>query len=316
MDLLHMRRWLSCFSGILLCLFIGISSLQAQPGKVINQQTSREYFSLQEAIDGAGSGQTLLLRRLDPHDSEPAIFTGGFFITKSIKLEGEGEDLTKLDGEGKNIVLNIFGDSADKIEIRDLTIQNGMTKLGGGGGIFNLIAQLDLIRVKMKNNVSAYGGAIANVKGVVNISNSSIINNFAKTGGGIANARGTFTVNTSSISNNIANAAGGIINGSGTFNIIESSIMNNVSKKDGGGGIINGSGRMNITHQSLIHENKAQHNGGGIKNFGELSIDSSKITENTAIEGVGGGIFNDSETPLIRNSEIERNQPDNIFQSP
>ncbi|MCS6828149.1 MAG: CSLREA domain-containing protein [Caldilinea sp.] len=122
-------------------------------------------------------------------------------------------------------------------------------------------------------------------------------------GGGVANF-GVLTVNTVTFSNNRAAAGGGIANFSGaTLNVINSIFSRNVAA-GGGGGVANYAGGMATVERSVFIENSADNNGGGLWNAGSLTVNTSLISANRALDGAGianFGALSMRETTIARN---------------
>ncbi len=82
-----------------------------------------------------------------------------------------------------------------------------------------------------------------------------------------------------------------------TLNVISGTVvLNNLVIQHGvgidglGGGLWNG-GQLTLNHSTVTH-NTASGVGGGVFNFGQLTLNSSTVTNNTSTNGDGGGIFN------------------------
>jgi CSLREA domain-containing protein len=99
---------------------------------------------------------------------------------------------------------------------------------------------------------------------------------------------------------------GGVYSLSGGTVDLDSVIVTGNSTASDGGGIHTTTGTLLVRNGSVVSNNQAR-NGGGVFNGGELSIagvpsnalvSDSTITGNTAVEGGGGGIWNDHEGSL------------------
>lgn len=193
---------------------------------------------------------------------------------------------------------------------------NTATSLDGGGIINSEEAVLKINYSSIKEN-SAYltGGGISN-EGDLTIDKSKIENNSASigSGGGIMNFY-SINIEDSKIKGNTAQMDGGGINNIGTLNIDSTSIKDNTALTGNGGGINNESGELMITDSS-IDKNEAVF-GGGIANLGVgvLTLTDSKVKHNTATYGIGGGggiYSNSSSAPVITNSKVDHNNPDDF----
>lgn len=165
------------------------------------------------------------------------------------------------------------------VTINNLTISNGFSDGGVGGGIF------------MGNSST------------LNLNGSTVSDNTASgSGGGIYMSNsGTLFLTNSTITRNIASNGGGIyINESGTLNINTSTVSANTTANGGnGGGIFNGtSGTINAT-SSTIDGNSASNSGGGIYNTATITFTNNTVSGNSADSG--GGIFNNFTATLNNN---------------
>src|SRR5438105_7471936 len=100
---------------------------------------------------------------------------------------------------------------------------------------------------------------------------------------------------------------------SGNFNVTISglTISNGKAAGDIGGGILNQStGTLNVTNSTISNNSATDGSGAGIFNSsGTLTITNSTLSGNSAPGGLGGGIFNSSSigTLTITNSTISGN---------
>ena len=194
---------------------------------------------------------------------------------------------------------------------------------GDGGGIANEVANrvVNVIDSSIIDNTAGDdgGGIYTGFSADLQVNNSTISGNTASSeGGGIGNAYGgTITIEDSVISSNTGGQGGGVgggFSGTSLFTIERSSVTNNIATGDGGGVFNTANGIVNIT-DTLVSDNSSgvpgsSSNGGGIFTFGELQLERSTVSGNTAT-GEGGGIFATAGfygTPLgILNSTIHGN---------
>ncbi len=122
---------------------------------------------------------------------------------------------------------------------------------------------------------------------------------------------GTVTIGALTITNGFTiEDGGGIVNTStGTLNLNAVTVTENSSGGDGGGLFVS-HGTTNLNTGTVVSNNTGR-NGGGIFNAGELSptgvpsalkLTGATVSGNHAIEGGGGGIFNDHEGALTLTS--------------
>ena len=200
---------------------------------------------------------------------------------------------------------------------------NGTTGAGGvttgcGGGLYLQYGIINVTNVQMQNNAANWnGGAINNHHGNINVAGCPIQNNNAGHSGGgiytnsgnidlqdhIVHGEGSLTHVETTVSNNHAIQNGGGINthaGTITINFDPSTgreretdhqieITNNTANK--GGGIYANAGII-IAANALIDHNEATENGGGVNNHaGDISFYGGSLSNNTAVNGKGGGAF-------------------------
>ena len=201
-------------------------------------------------------------------------------ITKNLSIVGEGDTQTILDGDSKPRVIFIAGYVV--ADISSVTIQNGYTNWGPGGGVANYLHS------------------------VVRLQDCTITGNRAVSGSGVYNSQGTLTIIDCIITDNI-NLGGGMGSGieSGGDLTIEYSTVSNNKGGYNGGGIYSHDFSTIIIRNSTITGNEAYNAGGGIYSLSDtLFIENSTIDGNTADEG--GGIYTRNEATII-NSTISNN---------
>lgn len=299
---------------------------------VTNTRTHVVYSDLQNAIDAANSGDTLVIKGTQ---------YGNFVVNKDLTLKGDKDAI--LDGSQTGTVLSVGTISNIVVYLERLTIQNGLAN--EGGGILNQ-ATLNLSRVSVINNAANdIGGGIFNDGTIAHlyVSDSTIDNNTADSdGGGIYNNQGGLIVNFSEISYNkaIDGNGGGVYSfiGISVVTVSESKIeyntalggdgggfyafgsetdFDNVKFKwnlaENGGGIFNTDGSVLHIAHSKFERNSASVRGGGLYNdAGIINISHSEVEHNRGTIN-GGGIFKvfDQELNLYK-TEVKHNSPDNI----
>jgi hypothetical protein len=229
----------------------------------------------------------------------PATYYENLTISFNLRIIGSGAKTTIIDGEQENTVVTITNNNA-LVVLADLTIRDGATQDGSGGGV-------------------------ANSGGTVTIYNSIITQNFAvngdvegSAGGGIFNS-GTLTLDRSTVSQNQATGnyycyGGGIYN-TGMLTIANSTISeNSFSCADVYGAAIYDAGTIFMSNSTIAGNSTegGYYGGAGLYEVGSgtATISSSTIVDNISTGSQGGGI----EGPVtMQNSIIADNQDGNCL---
>ena len=206
-----------------------------------------------------------------------------------------------------------------KLKIQDSTIQNNFAVMGGGG-IYNLTGELDIIKTTLKansvNNANinyggesdyyCYGGAINNEKGAkLKIHTSKVMDNEVKGfrcyGGAVFN-NGEIEIEDTLFCENISKRNGGALyNNSGILKINKSKISNNIATDGDGGGLYNYKGEIHLSN-SEINNNQTNYDGGGICNKFKIHITNCKLHNNTVKNRNGGAICNFGDLRILESS--------------
>jgi hypothetical protein len=179
--------------------------------------------------------------------------SGQLEVSKSIMINGPGANLLTVDVDANQASRVFLIDAGTTVTISGLTITNGNTFGGNGGGIYNDHATLTVTNSTLSgNSVDLSGGGIFNEG---------------------ASGSATLTINNSTLSGNSANFGGGILNdgflhGNAMLTVTNSTLSGN-SAPSGGGGIFNQGlvGRATLTIGSTILASAA---GANIFNSGFL----------------------------------------------
>ncbi|MBX7236197.1 MAG: right-handed parallel beta-helix repeat-containing protein [Caldilineales bacterium] len=199
--------------------------------------------------------------------------------------------------------------------ISDLTIADGKSTLGNGGGVNNagtLTLSYCTISGNSATNASSAGGGVNNA-GTLTLSYCTISGNSvtgaSSDGGGIYNAS-TLTVSHSTFSgNSAARDGGGIYNasGSGSTLTVSNSTFDGNTATGYGGGIYNASSNPMSVTDGALSGNSAGLGGGLFNGVGALTVTGGAFTSNTAGTD-GGGIFNAyAGTLTVSNSTLDSN---------
>lgn len=275
---------------------------------VSNERTGLGSGSLQQGIDAAAPGDTLVVK---------GTCLGASSITKDLTIKGVSNRAFReatLDGEG--LVRVLFVETGLTVTVADLTITNGFANDGnGGGGLLSRATNLTLKESKVAGNTATVGGGgiendsnltIVNStvsgnaadlgggilsSGALTLVNSTVSGNTAHLGGGLFNVLGTATLTRSTVSGNSALQGGGVSNDfGGTLTLTSSIVTGNAATAASGGGIFNHSA-MTITG-SMVNGNSAPW-AAGVSNYGALAFASpSTIVGSNAASSAPGGVFN------------------------
>jgi hypothetical protein len=236
---------------------------------------------------------------------------GALSITKELVIDGPGQDLLTVSGNGQSGVFYVTRSNVHRntVFIADLTIADGTGfPVDGkiyGGGIYTTSADLTLTHVSVSGNAipqaeEGGGGGIYKELGTLTLVSSTVADNqvegggLYQRGGGIYNASGPLFLISSTVTDNHVGSGGngtyswgGGIYNEGTLTVRSSTIAGNSVSAPGqpaGGGIFNALGSTVTINDSAVINNTAL-SGGGIFN-GQLTVDDSTISGNQ-----GGGIW-------------------------
>ncbi len=215
---------------------------------------------------------------------EDAARTGDLDITDSVQIIGTGADITIIDGNGLDRIMDIHG-SNTRVILSNLTISNG--NMDDGGGIKNE-GDLTLSGVILRDNSSSgAGGAVYNT-GQCHLVNSSLSVNQASSGGGASNSfTGSLSITASTLERNQARY-GGAISNNGTIVLTNTTIAGNRASLQGGG--LHNAGPARLVH-CTIAENSGYglYNGGGLTSINTLfsgnSPDNCQLVARLDTEG-------------------------------
>jgi hypothetical protein len=169
------------------------------------------------AISLAASGDSVIVAA--------ATYAENLSIGFNLTILGSNAQTTIIEGGGNNTVVTI-PNSAARVGLANLTIQNGLSSQGGG--IYNAGVLTVSQAAISGNRASSYGGGIYNT-GMLTIFDSTIsgnlVNGVVGAGGGIANA-GTLNVVNSMIAGNRVLGVGGLnlLAGGGIYNAFKLTI--------------------------------------------------------------------------------------------
>ncbi len=225
------------------------------------------------------------------------------YMVNFSSMSGDDRNLTILDAENESRVISLYKDSIPFI--RNMTIRNGNSGFGSGGGIYCYETEVTLDNVIIEEcTTDDYGGGIYfGPYGRLTVLNSTVRNNTAETGGGIdfnTYSKGTFE--NSIIESNSADVAGGIFTYSDLeFDNVE---FNYNSAIKGGAFVMHDTDSTIKIHiqNSRFRANSAESIGGGMytSRCSKLTVVNTLVDSNTAAQGAGFYIRNTATE--IRNS--------------
>ena len=254
--------------------------------------------SLREAIGFINAGGTITFA---PALMNQTIVLGGseLLIDKGLTIDGDVDndgiaDIT-IDANGSSRVINVDDDTvtAQDVTLNGLVVTGGVIIDAGGGGISSL-ENLTLTNSTVKGNSA------------LSVTSPTFVQIRAD-GGGIYSRYGDLTVLQSTISDNstsgLLHSGGGIFSRDANLTVTDSTISGNSSSSDntaGGLGVGGGGGihrwttltSQNTTLTNVtLSGNSTNGEGGGLLNFsGQVIINNSTITDNSALNGNGSGV--------------------------
>jgi hypothetical protein len=271
---------------------------------VTNNSDSGPGSLRQEILDAEGNTNNAIV--FGSFTGPITLTSGVLEITGSLNIAGPGASSLAISGGGKFPVFEVDA-GVTSVFISGITIENGATSIGFGGGIDNEGTLMVTNSTISGNSAGESGGGIVN-SGTLTVTNSTISGNSAGEGGGILNT-GTLTLTNSTISGNAASIfGGGIACAAGTLTMINSTISGN-SASEGGGGIENAS-TLTVTNSNISGNSASGGDGGGIDNNMTLTLINSTISGNSTGQN-GAGIAN-AGTLTVTNSTIAGNLVEDV----
>ncbi|MFO7613204.1 MAG: T9SS type A sorting domain-containing protein [Bacteroidales bacterium] len=223
-------------------------------------------------------------------------------------LSGDGQLATILDAESENRVIYLNNDSIPYI--RNLTIRNGNSSSGVGGGIYCSESEVAFNNVTIEECEAYYagGGIYVGSNSKLSVINSVIRNNLAEKGGGISfNTFSNSIIKNSVIESNSADLGGGIFTYAGLqFDHVDFKYNNAIN---GGALALSGIDSTQAVHleNSRFIANSAEQRGGGLYSIhcSDLSVINCAIDSNTAAQAAG--FYIENSTTAIKSSLVTNN---------
>ncbi len=273
-------------------------------GKDFTVSNSDEFYLALRSAENNSEDDKIILKRGRYVASSRQIFS--YQSDENFDLIIQGETGAKrneviIDGNGLSSTL-FLSNSQHKISITvsRVTVQNGHSKINGGGLRVENLGELNLNNIAVIYNKSQYDGAGVYNLGSTFINESTISKNESLRGvGGAIFSSGNTIVKLSNISYNKAQRHGGGIYSIKTALLKDSNLSYNNSSY---GGMLYGVSKVKITN-CIISNNSSKYDGGAIKTESAKIIDSSII--NNSADNYGGGLY--SRDINIIGSKFDKN---------
>ncbi len=258
---------------------------------------------------------------------------GPLWIRSAMRVLGKGMGLSVIDGNGISGVFIIQpAQPGTRVRIHDVTITHG--RMADGGGLAILTGSVAVERSAIHENVAdgvtppifpelgslhGIGGGIAiDYYPVVNVRETVISGNVSVVRGGGVHTEGLLSMRDSLISGNESRFGGGgmTTDGQRGVTIRDSVIEKNVANEGGGGGI-EGKSPL-VIRNTTIRLNESHGCGGGIDFIYSqlLVVRDSRIEDNVAASGEGGGLcFAPVGIALLPGTILSGNLPNNCTKS-
>ena len=240
--------------------------------------------TLREAINAASSGdivfESSLQGDIDLTAGQIAI------VQKNLNIDGAGRIAIDAQGNSRGIfVTSII--LPPVVRLARLTVKNGSSGSGQGGGVFVGSANLTLDSITLSNNAAdGNGGGIHAISSTVTIRNSTISeDSTSASGGGIDCEDGSLTLIKSTVDNNFAHDGGGGIHHTCTVIVTASTISGNYGGDTGG--IVTAPGGSLQLQSTTITRNKGTNGGINTAGFPETIVANSIIAGNTGDPKIG-----------------------------
>ncbi len=246
--------------------------------------------SLRQAILDAVSGDTIDFSL--PPNRTITLTSAELLINKSLTIAGPAVGLLDVlavqrstaGGTPDFRIFHITGVS--DVTISGLTISNGSSGNGDGGGMLN-----------------DSGGTVNVIDCTLDLNTTTNGN-----GGGLSNT-GTMTVANTNFSGNSStvDGNGGGIDNEGNLDVSNSTVSGNSTANGNGGGVFNDASATFTGCTFSANTATTGGNGGGIYNFGDITVSNNILSNNTTMSGGNGGALYDDGTSTITDTSFNGN---------
>jgi predicted outer membrane repeat protein len=183
------------------------SPTACSPSIVVTNANDSGAGSLRQAIDDLCTGGTITF-----NGDYTIILDSTLIIHKNVMINGVGHNIVL---NGNNVVQVILVAMDGTLNLQNLTVWQGSSSLGGGGGI-KTSGDLNVTNVYFANNTTTGEGGVIYVTPVssppiITVTNSTFYQNSASEGGAISNYGSIATVTGSTFWGNSASDRGGAI---------------------------------------------------------------------------------------------------------
>ncbi len=286
---------------------------------------------VQKVVDAASKGDTIQIAGQCRGVQTKNGLTQAVYVDKNLTLEGgfnatfaknKGLYTTTLDALGLGRVVVITGGATVNLTVNLLdVVLTGGKDTDAGGGLYVYRSTVAIDGGNIKNSQAAKGSGIYNDHGTINLGTKATTpykaeditllgTNQATHGGGLYNDGGAVTLKYLRIYTNTADLAGGVYNNGGVIKTQSGFIATGNSATTNGGGFYNSNGGQLSLDSSYVVNNKAVNGGGVYQPAGALTntlVASNTIVANNTATGNGGGYFNGSPKFTVRHNTIYAN---------
>jgi CSLREA domain-containing protein len=240
-----------------------------------------------DKIDLLAGTYTLTIRQADSiYASDDTAQRDDLDIRDDLTISGAGAGSTVVDGGRFDRVFHVVG--SPTVQISGLTVQNGASYYGDGGGIYNQAGKLTLADLVLQNDWSPdHAGGGLWTGGPTTLKRVTVIGNTGREAGGggvYVHSTGSLNLVESTIANNHALAGGGLYL-CGPTTIVRSVIYGNSAFEGAGISVCPGVA-VSVTN-ATISGNSANGQGGGLLVSGSATLTNVTVAYNSAAGGGG-----------------------------